>query len=92
MRVYLDSSAIVKLVQKEAESESLRRYLRRHRLDERVTSAVARVEVVRAVHGGGTSLSPRPDASWARVHQVSLDRTLLDTATALAPGTFAADP
>jgi predicted nucleic acid-binding protein len=30
--LYLDSSAIVKLVQREAESDALRRYLRRHRI------------------------------------------------------------
>ena len=32
MTLYLDSSAIVKLVQREAESDALRRYLRRHRI------------------------------------------------------------
>ena len=47
--VYLDSSALVKLVQVERESAALRRYLRRHRSLVRATCALARVEVVRAV-------------------------------------------
>ena len=53
MKLYLDSSALVKLVRREAESSPLRRFLRRHGEDGRVTSALARVEVVRAVMGGG---------------------------------------
>lgn len=38
MRLYLDSSALVKLVTREPESEALIRFLRRHRTDGRVTS------------------------------------------------------
>ena len=45
MRLYLDSSALVKLFQREAESDALRRFLRR-RTDQVVTSTLARVEVV----------------------------------------------
>ena len=47
MAVYLDSSAIVKLVVRERESSALRRFVRtRH---ERVSCALARTEVLRAV-------------------------------------------
>ncbi|MGI8777069.1 MAG: type II toxin-antitoxin system VapC family toxin [Acidimicrobiales bacterium] len=88
MKIYLDSSAIVKLVQKEAESEALRRYLRLHRLDEKVTSALARVEVVRAVQAGGAPAVAKARRQLARVHQVNADRTLLDSAAAVAPGTL----
>jgi len=77
----------VKLVQKEAESEALQRYLRRHRLDERVTSVLARVEVVRAVQSGGAQAVAKARRQLARVHQVNLDRALLDSAAAVAPGT-----
>jgi len=77
----------VKLVQKEAESEALQRYLRRHRLDERVTSVLARVEVVRAVQVGGAQAVAKARRQLARVHQVNLDRALLDSAAAVAPGT-----
>lgn len=87
MKIYVDSSAIVKLVQKEAESEALRRFLRRHRRDERVTSALARVEVVRAVYSGGAPAVAKARRQLARVHQVKLDTALLDTAAVLSRGT-----
>jgi hypothetical protein len=53
VRLYLDSSALVKLVQREADTDALRKFLRRHRSDQLVASALARVEVVRAVSAGG---------------------------------------
>ncbi len=86
MKIYLDSSAIVKLVQKEAESESLRRYLRRHRSDDRVTSSLARVEVVRAVLSGGSDAIAKARRQLTRVHQVNIDTVLLDTAATMGPG------
>lgn len=78
----------MKLVQKEAESEALRRYLRRHRSDERVTSALSRVEVVRAVQSGGAPAVAKARRQLARLHQVNLDAPLLDAAASLAPGTL----
>ena len=86
VRLYLDSSAIMKLVQREAESEALRRFLRRHRADGRVTSALARVEVVRAVGGGGPTAIAHARRQLTRVDQVNLDRDLLDAAATLTPG------
>ena len=86
MKIYLDSSAIVKLVQKEAHSEGLRRYLRQHRSDERVTSSLARVEVVRAVAGGGGAAIANARRQLARLHHVNLDAALLDSAATIGPG------
>ena len=86
MKLYLDSSAIVKLVQREAESNALRRFLRRHRDDSRVTSALARVEVIRAISGGGPAAIAHARRQLARVDQITIDRDLLDTAAAIAPG------
>lgn len=83
MRLYLDASALVKLVQVEAESASLRRYLRRHRSDERVTSALSRVEVVRAVLAGGPPAVAKARRQLARLYIVPLDRVLLDDAATL---------
>jgi predicted nucleic acid-binding protein len=85
MKLYLDSSALVKLVRQETESTTLRRFLRRHRGDLRVTSALARVEVVRAVMGGGPSAVAHAKRQLGRVDQINLDRELLDEAAALAP-------
>ena len=86
MRLYLDSSALVKLVQREAESEALRRYLRSHRSDERVASDLARVEVVRSVLAGGPAAVAHARRQLARVYLVALDRDVLDRAATLAPG------
>ena len=86
MKLYLDSSALVKLVQREPESAALRRFLQRYRDDRRVTSALARVEVVRAVSGGGPDAVAHARRQLSRVDQIALDRDLLDAAAALAPG------
>lgn len=85
MRLYLDSSALVKLVTREPESEALRRFLRRHRADGRVTCALARVEVVRAVGAGGSVAIAHARRQLARVDQINLNRRLLDAAATLAP-------
>jgi predicted nucleic acid-binding protein len=87
VRLYLDSSAIVKLVKAEPESAALRRYLRRRREDGRVTSALARVEVVRAVAGGGPAAIAHARRQLGRIDQINLDRQLLDDAAAIAPTT-----
>ena len=86
MKLYLDSSALVKLVQQEAESNALRRFLRRYRDDRRVTSALARVEVVRAVAEGGPDAISHARRQLSRVDHIALDADLLDAAATLAPG------
>lgn len=88
MRLYLDSSAIVKLVQLETESEALRRYLRDNRGDTKVTSALARVEVPRAVLSGGAEALSQARRQLSRLHQISLDGDLLDRAARVAPTTL----
>ena len=85
MNLYLDSSALVKLVQREAESDALRGYLRRHRADGRVTSVLARMEVIRSVLGGGAPAVAQARRQLARVFLVALDRDVLDRAATLAP-------
>jgi predicted nucleic acid-binding protein len=87
LSVYLDSSAIVKLVARETESNALRRFLRR-RAERRVTSALARVEVVRAVAAAGPEAIAQARRQLARVDQLTVDRDLLDAAATLAPGTM----
>jgi predicted nucleic acid-binding protein len=85
--LYVDSSALVKLVQAEAESAALRRYLRRHRSLVRATCALARVEVVRAVAPGGIRAVALARRQLARFHQLDLDRELLDRAASLPTAT-----
>ena len=81
--VYLDSSALVKLVIAEPESRALRHYLRDE--PERASCALARVEVVRAVRGHGAAALARARRVLQRLHLVQIDEELLDAAAALDP-------
>ena len=79
--VYLDSSALVKLVVAEPESPALRRYLRRHPV--RASCALARVEVVRAVRPHGAPAMTRARQLLRRLDLIQLDDELLDAAATL---------
>jgi hypothetical protein len=79
--VYLDSSALVKLVVVESESAALRRFLRRH--PRRASSALARTEVVRAVRHLGARATTRARQVVQRIDLVRLDDALLDAAASL---------
>jgi len=83
LRLYLDSSAIVKLVQTERESEALTRYLRSRRDDRQVSSALARVEVVRAVQRGGVAAVTNARRQFSRMSLLPIHRNLLDEAADL---------
>jgi predicted nucleic acid-binding protein len=72
--VYLDSSALVKLVVAEAESDALVAYLAER--SERASSALARVEVPRAVRSHGPKAVTRARELLERI-------SLLDVAAAL---------
>ena len=85
MKLYLDSSALVKLVQQESESGALRGLILDHKPDTLVTSALARVEVVRAVWGGGHRAVDQARRQLARLDQIVLGGALLDRAAGLAP-------
>jgi predicted nucleic acid-binding protein len=86
VKLYLDSSAIVKLVKRERESSALRRFLRRYPGDGRVTSALSRVEVVRAVAPAGPAAVAHARRQLGRLDHINLGRDLLDAAAMLAPG------
>lgn len=79
--VYLDSSAIVKLVVAEPESRALVHYLRDH--PNRVSCALARVEVIRAVRPHGEAAVGWARQLLARISLLRLDDVLLDVAAAL---------
>jgi predicted nucleic acid-binding protein len=82
--VYLDSSALVKLVVAEAESPALRRYLRSE--PRRASCALARVEIVRAVRPQGAPAVGRARRLLRRLDLIHLDDQLLDEAAALEAG------
>ncbi len=80
---YLDSSAIVKLVVREPESDALRRFLRRRR--PLVSSALANVEVTRAVSGLGTRALKRSGEVLARIELIRINNDVLNDAGTLEP-------
>ena len=84
--VYLDSSAIVKLVVPELESQALRRYLA-VRYD-RVANGLVRVEVFRALrraHGQGPATLHRAEQVLERIALVAVDEPVLRAAAHLEP-------
>lgn len=84
--LYFDASALVKLVQSEAESGALRAYLAAHPTERRVTSMLSRTEVLRAVWAGGAVAQQHAAVVLGQLDQVPLTRAVLDQASALLPG------
>src|SRR5215469_13625863 len=80
---YLDSSAIVKLAVREAESAALRQYLRRRR--PLVSSSLARTEVLRALLPGGDDAVASGRKVLTRLDLVRINNRVLDEAAAILP-------
>lgn len=84
--VYLDSSAIVKLVVREPESPALFDWLAAR--PERISSAVARVEIMRALRRAGPSGAAGRHRAMEVLDRIALlpvDRPILDAAGELGP-------
>ena len=81
--VYLDSSALVKLVVAEPESAALRRFLGTE--PDRASCSLARGEVLRAVRAHGAPALTRARRLLQRLNLVTIDDDLLDAAAALDP-------
>jgi predicted nucleic acid-binding protein len=83
--LYLDSSAIVKLVVPEPESHALVETIRGD--PEMVSSVLARVEVVRAVQRSGASraVADRAESILRRMALVRLEEEVVTTASKLRP-------
>ncbi|HTY26919.1 MAG TPA: type II toxin-antitoxin system VapC family toxin [Mycobacterium sp.] len=85
MRLYLDTSALVKLVVAEVESEALASYLRGFADDVLFTAALARTELLRAVADGGVTAITDARSLLDSLDTVTLSRSLLDHAGTLPP-------
>jgi len=85
--VYLDASALVKLVVREPESVALMEFLREH--PDRVSSALALAEVPRALRRArfGAAERRRAREVLARVALVDIDPRALAAAAAIEPPT-----
>ena len=81
--IYLDSSAIVKLVHREIESAPLIDWLNRRPERPLVSSALAAVEVPRAVRRYAPEALPGVPAVMARLYLLEIDAIVRETAAAL---------
>lgn len=81
--VYLDSSALVKLVVLEPESRALRAYLRGE--PDRISCGLARTEVLRAVRPSGRVAMAAARRVLRGIDLIRLDDALLDAAGMLEP-------
>jgi predicted nucleic acid-binding protein len=83
--IYLDSSALIKVVSAAPETGALLSFLARH--PERVTSALTRVEILRAVRRASRSdrVLERARSVLDRVAMVAIDDLVLATAGEVDP-------
>ncbi len=81
---YLDSSALVKLVVHESESDALIQYLSAYPVQ--ISCALARIEVVRAVRPHGVDAIHRARQVLRGLWLLHLDDSLLDVAAGIEPG------
>jgi predicted nucleic acid-binding protein len=85
VRTYLDTSALVKLVVAEGESQALKDFLGVHPEDGLFSVALARTRLVRAWHQTGAQAVADARDLLNRLDTVMLTRQLLDDAGTLLP-------
>jgi uncharacterized protein len=84
--VYLDSSAAVKLIVEEAESDALASWLRPHNV--LVSSALLRTELLRAVRRGAPTRILEAREALSAFTLRTVDEEILDAAAEIAPGSI----
>jgi predicted nucleic acid-binding protein len=84
MNIYVDSSALVKIVIEESDSPALSRYFAEFSLDRQLTAAISRTELVRAIARRGATVENARKA-LSKLDFVAITNSLLDDAAAHAP-------
>jgi uncharacterized protein len=84
--IYLDSAAIVKLVHHEAESDALDLWLAERLGQSRVTSALAEVEVPRAILRNAPSSQPKIPAVLGTIARFEIDPAVRGLAASYTDG------
>lgn len=82
--IYLDSSALLKLVRQEVETAALLEWLREHRAPSVITSEVGRIEVLRAARRIGGRALTQARAVVGDLDVVPLNRAVQDLACEIA--------
>ena len=86
MAVYLDASAAVKLIVREAESDALESWLRPH--DVLTSSALLRTELLRAIRRGAPRRIAEARAALAAFTLRAVDDEILDAAGDIGPSSI----
>lgn len=86
--IYLDSSALMKLVRSESETEALRSWLGAHPAESWVTSELGRVEVLRAARRVGEQALTQARAVINSCDLIPLDRAVQDAACGMGTTTL----
>jgi hypothetical protein len=86
--IYLDSSALVKLVLTESESRALIQWLAERADLALVSSALYRTEVPRAIWRADPSALPRSLRQMRGVDKVAVSTSILDSASVIPPQTL----
>ncbi|WP_053721488.1 type II toxin-antitoxin system VapC family toxin [Saccharothrix sp. NRRL B-16348] len=81
--IYLDTSALAKLVRTEAETSALRAWLDDRAGTRLVSSSLARVELIRAVRAEGDEAIRQATLILVELDQMTMTMDLLDAAGAL---------
>lgn len=84
--IYLDSSALVKLVAEEPESDPLRAFLERHTGAVFLSSMLAHAEVLRAVRPAGSSALVAARTLLRSLYLIEVSRALLERAGMIDTG------
>jgi predicted nucleic acid-binding protein len=79
--IYLDSSALLKLLFEESDSASLARWISEHAETPMITSEIAKIEVVRASRRLDASVVPAARALVAQLDLIPLNGGLIDEAS-----------
>lgn len=85
MKIYLDTSALVKLVVQERESAALNGYLTEAANDTVFSAALARTELLRAASPHGQTAIQQARALLETIDTIALTHALLDAAGTLGP-------
>ena len=85
MRIYLDTSALVKLVVADDESQSLQSFLSARADDSLFSAGLARTELIRAVAPNGAQAIADARDLLESLDTIMLTRQLLDDAGTLLP-------
>ncbi len=85
--LYLDTSALLKLVVNGGDSAALRAFLAQHAEAECFSSMLAHAELLRAVQGAGAEATGVAREVLSRIHLVDVSRELLEQAATLRTDT-----